>query len=448
MKIRTKLFINILVITLALVAIVSVSFLLSMEGFRAQSFAQLTAVRETKARQIEQYFQQISDQILFQAKNLTTVEAMKEFSETFQRSLLPTPALASLREYYEVLFKERFPQILQDEVNFSSLIPLESRAASFQNIYITQNPNPIGEKDNLRSAPLAGDYGRIHGKYHPIYRDYLKRFGYYDIFLVEPNQGNIVYSVYKETDYATSLLNGPYKDSGIADAFRGGLAIQEEGQFYLTDFAPYVPSYLSPASFISTPIWENGRKLGVLIFQMPIDGINNVMTGFQNWKEDGLGESGETYLVGEDRYMRSNSRFFVEAEEEFLQLLVDREIVDSAVTLRMGQNGGTIGLMPVNTIATEASFAGETGTQIITDYRGIDVLSSYKILDLPGLNWAILSEVDESEAFGAANSMTFWLVLIGGLSLLVLVVWGTAFGQWDFKAPPKYPDGHGRPGFR
>jgi hypothetical protein len=64
MKIRTKLFINILVIALSLVAIVAVSFLLSTEGFRAQSFAQLTAVRETKARQIEQYFHQISNQIL------------------------------------------------------------------------------------------------------------------------------------------------------------------------------------------------------------------------------------------------------------------------------------------------------------------------------------------------------------------------------------------------
>jgi hypothetical protein len=123
MKIRTKLFINILVITLALVAIVSVSFLLSMEGFRAQSFAQLTAVRETKARQIEQYFQQISDQILFQAKNLTTLEAMKDFSEAFPIHLYLEPTLASLRQYYEVLFKERFSQILQEEVSFPALIP-------------------------------------------------------------------------------------------------------------------------------------------------------------------------------------------------------------------------------------------------------------------------------------------------------------------------------------
>jgi methyl-accepting chemotaxis protein len=349
---------------------------------------------------------------------------MKDFSQAFRNTSLPRADRASLRQYYEVLFKERFSQILQEEVSFPALIPTDNRAASFQNIFISQNPNPIGEKDNLQFAPQAGAYARIHEKYHPIYRDYLKRFGYYDIFLVEPDQGNIVYSVYKETDYATSLLNGPYKDSGIADAFRGGLAIQNEGEFFLTDFAPYIPSYLSPASFISTPIWENGRKLGVLIFQMPIDGINNVMTGFQNWREDGLGESGETYLVGEDRFMRSNSRFFVEAEEEFLQLLEDREIVDSTVTLRMSQNGGTIGLMPVNTIATEASFAGEVGTQIIPDYRGINVLSSYKQLDLPGLNWAILSEVDESEAFATANSMAFWLVLIGGLSLLILLVWG------------------------
>ncbi|WP_156493340.1 hypothetical protein [Oleiphilus sp. HI0125] len=46
----------------------------------------------------------------------------------------------------------------------------------------------------------------------------------------------------------------------------------------IDDFAPYPPSYEDPAAFIASPIFDARELLGVLIFQMPIDRINAIMT--------------------------------------------------------------------------------------------------------------------------------------------------------------------------
>ena len=46
-----------------------------------------------------------------------------------------------------------------------------------------------------------------------------------------------------------------------------------------------------------------------------------------------------------------------------------------------------------------AALDGEEGESIFPDYRGVSVLSSYKPLDIAGVNWAIMSEIDETEAF-------------------------------------------------
>jgi len=137
----------------------------------------------------------------------------------------------------------------------------------------------------------------------------------------------------------------------------------------LADFVAYEPSYGTPASFIAAPIYDGSRLVGVLVLQMPVDQINKVMTGNQQWAQDGLGQSGETILVGSDTLMRSVSRFFLEDRNRFLAQPVAKAI------------------------------AGGSGTPHAVDYRGVPVLSSYAPLQIRGLNWVILSQMDLAEAY-------------------------------------------------
>ena len=77
-----------------------------------------------------------------------------------------------------------------------------------QNLYIQANNNAMASKHLLDAADDGSTYSQLHKRYHPPLREFLERFGFYDIFLVDSESGNIIYSVYKELDYATSLLDG------------------------------------------------------------------------------------------------------------------------------------------------------------------------------------------------------------------------------------------------
>jgi methyl-accepting chemotaxis protein len=205
--------------------------------------------------------------------------------------------------------------------------------------------------------------------------------GYYDLFLVDHQTGNIVYSVFKELDYETSLISGPYSNSCIDKAFAMANRASEKNYTGLTDFAPYGPSYNAPASFIATAIFNCNTKIGILILQMPVDKINEVVTYGQNWQQTGLGSSGETYLIGQDFAMRCNSRFLLEDRNNYLKLI--QEIGVSAGIIQTIQHKNTsIGLQQITTLGTERALNGESGFDIFPDYRGISVLSAYKPINI------------------------------------------------------------------
>jgi methyl-accepting chemotaxis protein len=287
-----------------------------------------------------------------------------------------------------------------------------------QTAYIANNQYPLGEKDKLNSTGSNSAYDQTHQYYHSSVRRFLNEFGYYDVFIVEPNQGYIVYSVYKELDFATSLKQGPYSTSGIAEAFNKGLTLKN-GETYLTDFSAYLPSYNNPASFISTPIYQNNQLIGVLIFQMPIDRINNLMTHDGKWAELGFGESGETYLVGQDGTLRNESRFFIEDKDAYIALIknVGMQQADDIAT-----KGTTIKLQLVDSSGAQKALAGQSGFEIFNDYRNVPVLSSFGPIKVGNLTWALMSEVDEEEAFKATQTLTEHILATEIIIIIVTIV--------------------------
>jgi len=251
--------------------------------------------------------------------------------------------------------------------------------AVLQSAYITQNPNPTGEKDKLVAADTGTDYDSVHARYHPWMRDYLIARGYYDIFLISAD-GAIVYSVFKELDFATNLRTGRWKDSGIATLFREVMAGGAVGGVRFTDFAPYAPSAGAPAAFVMAPVVKDGTVLGALAFQMPVGRLDHIMQ-----VSAGMGDSGETYLVGPDLLMRSDSRF--SDESTILRTKVDTEPV-------------------------RAALAGESGVMRTDDYRGVPVVSAFAPLDAAALPWAVLAEKDLAEVLAPANRAGLRLILV------------------------------------
>jgi GAF domain-containing protein len=365
-------------------------------------FDQLTSIRSTKKRNVEDYFNNIRNQIKTYSEDKMIIDAMKAFKAVFHDigKNIPTVELekmkAVVKEYYETEFLPRLNANTETPEKLDKYWDSNPRTILMQYLYIAGNKNETGKKQLLDYADDGSEYSKIHSVYHPIIRSFLETFGYYDIFLIDSETGHLVYSVFKEVDYTTSLLSGPYKNTNFAQVFRDSRNAQEKNFIKLVDFEPYDPSYTAPASFISTPIFDGDEKIGVLIFQMPIDKINSIMTGDNKWTEDGLGTSGETYLVGEDYKMRSISRFLIEDPIGYFNELQ-----------RIGYNKNSIGkikklnttilLQDVKTEAVINALRGNQDKKIVDDYRGISVLSAYAKLNIQDVNWVICSDIDEAE---------------------------------------------------
>jgi methyl-accepting chemotaxis protein len=397
----------------------------------------LVALRDAKKNEISGYFKTIRHQIQNLSRSGEVIEAMQGFRKAvthYHADPSRTDGTASRSElagYYRDDYRREFSQRNPGEQIDSTrlLDALDSVGIELQYRYIKANPNSLGEKDRLIDPHDGTRYAAEHARYHPYFRDFQRRFGYYDLFLVDIESGRIVYSVFKELDFASSLRDGPYADSAIGEVFRKASQADTTDFVSLSDFAPYLPSYQDPAAFIASPIFDGTKKVGVLIFQMPIDRINAVMTGEGRWREAGLGVSGETYLLGNDSRMRSVSRFLLEDRSAYLEAIRKQGVAINTIHLIEAKNT-TIGLQPVDTRGSRAAKAGETGFGVFPDYRGVPVLCAYSPIELHGESWSIFAQIDQTEAFADARALSeeLWLYAVGiSVILLMLAVVGGSF---------------------
>ena len=207
------------------------------------------------------------------------------------------------------------------------------------------------------------------------------------------------------------------------------MQLQNADDTVLIDFAPYMPSYNAAASFIASPIMRDGERLGVLIFQMPIDGINNIMTNDNAWKDSGFGESGETYLVGGDDLLRSQSRFLIENKEGYLAAMKNQ--ADDLTLAKINASDTAIGLQKVDNASTKAANTGKSGIAYINDYRGEAVISAHTPIKVMGFDWVLLSEIDQKEAFAyithLVSSVITTTLIIAITLILIMGVLGLLF---------------------
>lgn len=403
LRIGTKLLVAFLLIgTLPLIVGSLVMLAHVRQELSKEAFTKLEAVQKIKKRQIEDYFAFIDSQVKTLSSDDMIVRATKEFTSAFFK--IDEEYGAQYRADKSTLdknLKKRYDYQVANTLNAtasdgSKWYPAFLNSTILQSLYISENACEIGAKEGLDAASDGSTYSALHKKYHPIIRQYLKEFEYYDIFIIEPKTGYIVYTVFKEVDYTTSLFTGPYKDTNFARVVKKAMHARGKDESYLEDFEVYAPSYNAPASFIASPIFDGDELIGVLAFQMPVDKINAIMT-----QRDGMGETGETYLVGQDFLMRSDS-YLDPTHHSIVNSFADQV------------NGS------VKTEATREALSGSGGSKIITDYNGNPVLSAFDPINLLGLRWAIIAEIDKAEAFASIQKM--FMVIIGIIVIAIIVI--------------------------
>jgi methyl-accepting chemotaxis protein len=408
LKLTSKLlmaFLSVGLIPFAIITVVALNQ--ANNALSNQAFGQLLSMRDVKKGQVESYLQTMKDQILTLSEDRMVVDAMYQFSRDFlsfaRENDLDAKKIGELRNnlatYYSGEFSVEYRQRNENRPPDISRIvnQIDEISVAIQYHYIRANPHPLGSKLNLDRAQDDSLYSRSHALYHPIMRNYLNKFGYYDIFLVTPDTGRIVYTVFKELDFSTSLIDGPYAQTAIGEAFRRANASTTADFVAITDYKQYFPSYEDPAGFIASPIFNDGQKIGVLIFQFPIDRLNSIMKA-----RTGMGKTGETYLVGNDMLMRSDS--YLDPQ--------NHSVISSFKHPEKGQ---------VNTEASRGAIGGQTAEKIIIDYNGNPVLSAFMPLQFEGLHWALIAEMDEAEAFAAITTLKWITGVVAAIGIATIV---------------------------
>lgn len=264
--------------------------------------------------------------------------------------------------------------------NDSFLAALEEFATSF-------------EADGIGSDIWTGS----EEYYRPQFADLLGGYGYEDMYLITSG-GDIVYSDKKSDDLGTNLLSGSLKSSGLANAFRA----VETHEIAFADVSMYSAAGNKPAAFVAASLLRfDGSYAGAVAIRLPLGTISTLL---QN--RAGMGESGESYLVGPDGLMRSDS-------------YNDPQNYSVTASFRNPGKGR------VDTEATRAALDGQKGQAIIKNYIGKNVLSSYEPVEVFDTRWAFISELDKAEAFSAIRGLRWVMGLVAVIAIggILLVAW-------------------------
>jgi PAS domain S-box-containing protein len=420
LKIGSKIILITVPITMIAVILAAViSGYSSRTALEKATFERLTAVRELKAQQIEGYFDLISNQVATIASAPSIAESFADLG--YALVSLPIIASDSIEEYtakVDSYYSEDFgPRLKEtrmpgvDDVLISSFVPSDPVALLIQSELLAGQNSETNDQASFSWNYFLNLQTKLDGEF----KEFTNRFEIKSIYLVLAQDERVAYSTNRGIELGTSLTNGPHRDSNLGKVALAATKV-EAGETVFSDFEKYLPALGRPTAFVAAPVFGSSERTGTVIFEISVDTINDIMTSHQLWQDVGLGVSGETYLVGEDLLLRNQSRFLIEDREQYLEMI--REIgTPEDIVRQIESQSNSIGLQQVDTIGTRAALAGETDTQVFPDYRGVDVLSAFRPLNIRGINWVIMSEIDKSEALADFQKLRDLLIVLASVIL-------------------------------
>ena len=373
---------------------------------------QMSSIKMSKTQHIEDYFEEMKYILGSKALNSNTVQLLWDLDEAVENleelEVDPDTVKEKLLDYYKNTYLPHVNYNLNNapvKRALESYLPTTDKGKLLQYLYIANNPEPYNKKESYKMDKMfKTEYSEIHVQQHPILKSILQEFGRNDLFIVNPN-GDILYSVLKNADLGTNLIEGPYAKTGLARVFTKTLKAKK-GQAVFEDFSIYEPAYNAEVAFIGMPIYFGEDNEGALIFQLPIDKINQIMNFNKQVDKVGLGKSGEAFLVGSDYTMRNESRFTTKIKE-----------IDESTR----KANTTIGNYKIDTPATRAAIQGKSDTRVGIDYLHNSVILSYSPVKVYNEKWAMIVKIDENEALEAANS-NYIAALVGTAVFIVFMI--------------------------
>ncbi|WP_175418435.1 MULTISPECIES: methyl-accepting chemotaxis protein [unclassified Marinitoga] len=311
-------------------------------------------------------------------------------------------------EYFSKLpvIMQDFNDIVAQETMFKSMGDTENFLKELREVYYEKNPYKEREKlinffydENFDESKISDaaqtdlyPYNSTHEDLHPLLTKFVDTKDiYYDIYLVSKD-GNILYSVKKNEDFATNLKNGKYKNTQLGILFNI-LESSGDTKVHFSDIGKYNAGNKKYGFFAGIKILNDYDEVsGYFIVYIDTNYLESALKD-----KSGMGKTGITYIVGTDKYLRSN--------------LPDKEVLLT---------------QKANTKPVEKALKGETGWMVSNNFEGEKVLSAYAPFQFKEVKWAFISEVSVEEAFAASkkirNSLIFMSLIIILISILLSLI--------------------------
>ncbi len=396
-------------------------------GLKEDALKQLTGVTRSKQFQIESYYQTIQNHAATLSADPMLIDAVREFRTAFFKldaASVPEDVKAAVLADYRDIFYPEMQRLQIARPRVEEYFPHSPADFQLQYLYIVKNPNPPEHRNELANAGDGSDYSRVHEKYHSVFKHLVNTFGYYDLYLIDYGTGRVLYDENKDRDFGTNLLKGQFQNSNLAKVVKQSLTTNNPDAVFFSDFEPYEASKGEPTQFVASPIYDGKERVGIFALQLSTDAIDKVMTGDRGWVRYGLGKTGDSLMVGEDRRQRTNDREYLENPDEFVATLTASGIPEKAL-LQIREHKSTILQVPTSTPkAVAAALEGKEGSLIEKDpLEGESLLVAYAPLHIKGLHWVIVSQIAMDEALkpvSAMGQMFGWW----GLGLVLVTVAG------------------------
>jgi len=283
-----------------------------------------------------------------------------------------------------------YPKVQSDVQNIQ-IRNLDGIAHKQAELVSTWMDERLTDAQVLASNPLI--YNSIGSSLNDMERDRIREhlrkvneYGYKGVMIC--NDKGIVTISTKEAVEGNNVSGRDYFEQALT------------GKIYLTDVFPsefpLVNEYRReevglPTMFVTSPIRDEfGSIVGVVALRIDVFKLNDIMSSVR------LGKTGETYLVNENGYMITESRF--------IEHLKEAGMVDKRCSLELKL------VVPGTDELTKGVQQCIAGTNAYDakgypDYSGISVLGVWRWM--PEYNWGIITEIDRDEGYGVAYNLRY-----------------------------------------
>ncbi len=457
LTIRSKLlFFTAAICSLILVALATTAFFLSAVALRNTRLEGFRSLRRSLSEAIDTSIETYRRSIATQAEMQTCRYAISELSAGYEHLLddlaaggfpVDAPFLDGVRAELRRAYDERLRHAVGGDgrggPEFAAFADLSPEGLVLQYVYLLRNPAPLARKylsnssaeifenaslpPSFRAAFAKTMFARAMDRYHDSFESVVERNGYDDLMLID-DQGNVVYSFRKSWDFGTNLFRGWQNGGSLQAVYLGAWYVPfteanraTTAHVMVSDMERYPAAYNVPMMFFGAPITNRlGSRVGVLIHEVSSRRFTDLVTFDQHWSAVGLGSSGEAYIVGSDRRLRTESRFAERLPSRYRAEAYtssgERDAPTSTLTAPL-----------VNT-AVESIFSDERvaneGEVTFYDELGHESLGVYAPLPIVDLDWGLVVRIDTKEAFAPAARLTR-LIAGGGVIILAMAILGT-----------------------